>query len=47
MIFNLKLGGGQSPLYQQFVQQVKHAIETGLLANGDMFASRLLFCYVA
>ncbi len=35
MIFRLNPGGGQ-PLYLQLMQQVRHAIETGVLADGDL-----------
>lgn len=34
MIFKLNPSAGQ-PLYSQVVQQVRHAIETGLLRDGD------------
>ena len=35
MIFKLNPGAGQ-PLYLQLMQQVRHAIETGVLAHGDV-----------
>ena len=38
MVFRLDPGGGQ-PLYLQLMQQVRHAVETGVLADGDMLPS--------
>jgi GntR family transcriptional regulator len=35
MIFRLNTSGGQ-PLYLQLIQQVRLAIETGVLADGDL-----------
>jgi len=35
MIFKLNASGGQ-PLYLQLIQQVRHAIETGVLVDGDV-----------
>ncbi len=35
MIFKLNPSGGQ-PLYLQIMQQVRHAIETGILHDGDV-----------
>lgn len=35
MIFKLNPSGGV-PLYLQLMQQVRHAIETGVLADGDL-----------
>jgi GntR family transcriptional regulator len=35
MILKLNPSGGQ-PLYLQIMQQVRHAIETGMLADGDL-----------
>ncbi|MGH7582713.1 MAG: GntR family transcriptional regulator [Gemmatimonadales bacterium] len=35
MIFKLNASGGH-PLYLQLMQQVRHAIETGVLADGDL-----------
>jgi GntR family transcriptional regulator len=35
MIFKLNPAGGQ-PLYLQLMQQVRHAIETGVLSDGDL-----------
>jgi GntR family transcriptional regulator len=35
MFFKLNPSGGQ-PLYLQLMQQVRHAIETGILADGDL-----------
>ena len=35
MFFRLNPAGAQ-PLYVQLIQQVRHAIETGVLADGDM-----------
>jgi GntR family transcriptional regulator len=34
MFFKLNLGAGQ-PLYLQLMQQIRHAVETGVLQNGD------------
>jgi len=34
-MFKLNTAGGQ-PLYLQLMQQVRHAIETGVLADGDL-----------
>ncbi|MGB6525695.1 MAG: GntR family transcriptional regulator [Candidatus Acidiferrales bacterium] len=38
MIFSLNLSAGQ-PLYLQLIQQVRHAIETGVLRDGDTLPS--------
>ena len=38
MQFRLNPGGGQ-PLFLQLMQQVRHAVETGVLADGDMLPS--------
>ena len=38
MIFSLHLSAGQ-PLYLQLIQQVRHAIETGVLRDGDTLPS--------
>jgi len=38
MIFKLAPSAGQ-PLYLQIVQQVRHAIETGVLSHGDALPS--------
>ena len=35
MFFKLSPSGGQ-PLYLQLMQQVRHAVETGALADGDL-----------
>jgi GntR family transcriptional regulator len=35
LIFKLNLSAGQ-PLYLQLIQQVRHAIETGVLQDGDL-----------
>jgi GntR family transcriptional regulator len=35
MIFKVNPSGGQ-PLYLQLMQQVRHAIETGVLADGEL-----------
>ena len=35
MFFKLNPAGGQ-PLYRQLMQQVRHAIETGVLVDGDL-----------
>jgi GntR family transcriptional regulator len=38
MRFQLEPGGGQ-PLYLQLIQQVRHAVETGVLQDGDPLPS--------
>jgi GntR family transcriptional regulator len=38
MIFSLNLSSGQ-PLYVQLIQQVRHAVETGVLQDGDALPS--------
>ena len=38
MIFRLNLASGQ-PLYLQLMEQVRHAVETGVLQDGDLMPS--------